>query len=125
MGGRAERACAKLARFAADYGLNSNIVLGPKVPKPDFSGNDRCWREGYRVIRPWLTSTFDELIVYCRTTLLLSKKNHERLLIAFSAAMNQAHIGNKVRGLRVHSGEIVFPYFVAAISEGGLCRVAI
>src|SRR5262249_13409785 len=28
----------------------------------------------YRVIRPWLTSTFDELIVYCRTTLLLSKK---------------------------------------------------
>src|SRR5882672_812685 len=53
------------------------------------------------------------------------EKNHERLLIAFSAAMNQAHIGNKVRGLRVHSGEIVFPYFVAAISEGGLCRVAI
>jgi hypothetical protein len=28
----------------------------------------------YRVNRPWLTSTFDELIVYCRTTLLLSKK---------------------------------------------------
>jgi len=31
-------------------------------------------RAFYRVIKPWLTSTFDELIVYCRTTLLLSKK---------------------------------------------------
>jgi hypothetical protein len=28
----------------------------------------------YRVIRPWLISTFEELTVYCRTTLLLSKK---------------------------------------------------
>src|SRR6267142_3303407 len=53
------------------------------------------------------------------------EKNHERLLITFSAAMNQVYIGNKVRGFRVHSGEIVFPYFVAAISERGLCGVAI
>src|SRR5262249_33782347 len=31
-------------------------------------------RARYRVSRPWLMSTFDELIVYCRTTLVLSKK---------------------------------------------------
>jgi hypothetical protein len=28
----------------------------------------------YRGIRPWLTSTFEELIVYCCTILFLSKK---------------------------------------------------
>ena len=39
--------------------------------------------------------------------------------------MNQVYIGNKVGGFRVHSGEIVFPYFVGAIGEGGLCGVAI
>src|SRR5262249_7056540 len=53
------------------------------------------------------------------------EKNHERLLVAFSAAIYQIHIGNKIRGLRVHPGEIVFPYFVAAIREGGLCGIAI
>src|SRR5229473_7144658 len=93
------------------------------TPSPLGRGNSIT--HSYRAIRPWLTSTFDELIVYCRTTLLLSKKNHERLLIAFSAAMDQIYIGNKVGRFRVHSGEIVFPYFVGAVGEGGLCGVAI
>ena len=53
------------------------------------------------------------------------EKNHERLLIAFGAAMNQTHIGNKVCGFRVHSGEFIFPYFITAIGKGGLRGIAI
>ena len=49
-------------------------VADSPAAKAAIVAGARYWREGYRVIRPWLTSTFDELIVYCRTTLLLSKK---------------------------------------------------
>jgi hypothetical protein len=37
------------------------------------------------------------------------EKNHERLLIARGAAVNQIHIGNKACRLRVQSGEFIFP----------------
>ena len=53
------------------------------------------------------------------------KKKYERFLVTFGAAVDQAHIGNEVRGLGVHSREIMFPYLVAAVGEGGLGGIAI
>src|SRR5262249_54721825 len=53
------------------------------------------------------------------------KKHHKRLLVSLRPAMNQTDIGNEIRGLGVHSGEIIFPDFVAAVGEGGLDWIAI
>jgi hypothetical protein len=44
--------------------------------------------------------------------------------IAFSAAMNQAHTENRVCGLRVHSGEIVFPNLLSPPYKCGTAVVA-
>ena len=70
-----EPTCFTAQRFAA------TVSPAPLKRRPlaRFSGHHRDAERpssyrNYRVIRPWLTSTFDELIVYCRTTLLLSKK---------------------------------------------------
>ena len=54
--------------------LLSRLVAGEQRRHGPRKLTGNSIARSYRVIKPWLTSTFDELIVYCRTTLLLSKK---------------------------------------------------